>query len=178
MEAHKLQRARRRGRVHRAGPLLADGTAVGSLLVVDADDLDALDDVNALFGDPTPDQPKLLDIKYLIMGYVTSNAPGALKYFGIKGSLVEYATKATQEMLLDSFMLGLLFTLVQQKWHDHSRYWWAAKVLMHLLYNGSLVVLASPSVVLDHTAASNSVRLISPSPSRSWGAIVMIHPAS
>ena len=36
---------------------------------VDADDLDALDDVNALFGDPTPDQPKLLDIKYLIMGH-------------------------------------------------------------------------------------------------------------
>ena len=35
-------------------------------------------------------------IKYLVMGWVTSNAPGALKYFGIKGSLVEYATKATQ----------------------------------------------------------------------------------
>ena len=25
--------------------------------------------MNALFGDPTPDQPKLLDIKYLIMGH-------------------------------------------------------------------------------------------------------------
>ena len=34
-------------------------------------------------------------IKYLIMGWVTSNAPGMLKFFGIKGSLVEYATKAT-----------------------------------------------------------------------------------
>lgn len=35
-------------------------------------------------------------IKYLIMGYVTSNAPGALKYFGIKGQLVDYATNATK----------------------------------------------------------------------------------
>ena len=29
------------------------------------------------------------------MGYVTVNAPSALKYFGIKGALVEYATSAT-----------------------------------------------------------------------------------
>lgn len=35
-------------------------------------------------------------IKYLTMGWVTANAPHALKYFGIKGSLVEYATKATE----------------------------------------------------------------------------------
>jgi len=34
-------------------------------------------------------------IKYLVMGWVTANAPGALKYFGIKGNLVEYATTAT-----------------------------------------------------------------------------------
>ena len=35
-------------------------------------------------------------IKYLIMGYLTSNAPGMLRFFGIKGTLVEYATKATK----------------------------------------------------------------------------------
>jgi len=34
-------------------------------------------------------------IKYLVMSYVTANAPGALRFFGIKGSLVEYATAAT-----------------------------------------------------------------------------------
>ena len=31
-------------------------------------------------------------IKYLTMGYITATAPGALRFFGIKGSLVEYAT--------------------------------------------------------------------------------------
>lgn len=35
-------------------------------------------------------------IKYIVMGWVTSNAPGALKYFGIKGALVDYATQATK----------------------------------------------------------------------------------
>ena len=34
-------------------------------------------------------------VKYLTMGWVTTNAPHALRFFGIKGSLVEYATKAT-----------------------------------------------------------------------------------
>ena len=34
-----LEWLRESGRVHRAGPLLADGTAVGSLLFVNADDL-------------------------------------------------------------------------------------------------------------------------------------------
>lgn len=34
-------------------------------------------------------------VKYLIMGYVTVNVPSALRFFGIKGSLVEYATNAT-----------------------------------------------------------------------------------
>ena len=34
-------------------------------------------------------------VKYLVMGYVTVNVPSALKYFGIKGALVEYATSAT-----------------------------------------------------------------------------------
>ena len=29
------------------------------------------------------------------MAYVTVNAPGTLRYFGIKTSLVEYAAKAT-----------------------------------------------------------------------------------
>jgi hypothetical protein len=36
-------------------------------------------------------------VKYLTMGWVTANAPGALKYFGIKGALVEYATKAVDQ---------------------------------------------------------------------------------
>jgi len=34
-------------------------------------------------------------IKYIVMAYVTANAPGALRFFGIKGQLVEYATQAT-----------------------------------------------------------------------------------
>ena len=34
-------------------------------------------------------------VKYLVMGWVTANAPGALRFFGIKGALVEYATTAT-----------------------------------------------------------------------------------
>ena len=35
-------------------------------------------------------------IKYLIMGWVTSNAPGALRFFGIKGALLEHAARATK----------------------------------------------------------------------------------
>ena len=34
-------------------------------------------------------------IKYLVMGWVTANAPSALRFFGIKGDLLEYATNAT-----------------------------------------------------------------------------------
>ena len=36
---------------------------------VDSDDGDALDDLNAIFGDPTPDQPKLLNIVYTVLGH-------------------------------------------------------------------------------------------------------------
>lgn len=35
-------------------------------------------------------------IKYLIMGWVTANAPGALRFFGVKASLLDYAAKAVQ----------------------------------------------------------------------------------
>jgi len=35
-------------------------------------------------------------IKYLVMAYTASTAPGALRYFGIKTSLIDYATKATK----------------------------------------------------------------------------------
>jgi len=32
-------------------------------------------------------------VKYLVMSYITCNAPGALRFFGIKASLVDYASK-------------------------------------------------------------------------------------
>ena len=35
-------------------------------------------------------------VKYLVMGWVTANAPGALRFFGIKKSLVDIAQGATQ----------------------------------------------------------------------------------
>jgi len=36
-------------------------------------------------------------MKYLIMSYITVHAPSALRFFGIKTDLVEYATKATRK---------------------------------------------------------------------------------
>jgi membrane protein YqaA with SNARE-associated domain len=33
-------------------------------------------------------------LKYLVMSYITVHAPSALRFFGIKTDLVEYATKA------------------------------------------------------------------------------------
>lgn len=36
-------------------------------------------------------------VKYLVMGYLTAHAPAALRFFGIKASLVDLATKATAE---------------------------------------------------------------------------------
>ena len=35
-------------------------------------------------------------IKYLLMSYITVHAPSALRFFGIKTDLIEYATKATK----------------------------------------------------------------------------------
>jgi len=35
-------------------------------------------------------------VKYLVMSYIACNAPGALRFFGIKTQLVEYATNATK----------------------------------------------------------------------------------
>lgn len=35
-------------------------------------------------------------LKYLVMSYITVHAPSALRFFGIKTDLVEYATKATR----------------------------------------------------------------------------------
>ena len=35
-------------------------------------------------------------VKYLVMGYVTANAPGALRFFGVRGALLEYATAKTK----------------------------------------------------------------------------------
>ena len=37
-------------------------------------------------------------LKYLVMGWVTANAPGALRFFGIKANLVEHATAATKSL--------------------------------------------------------------------------------
>ena len=34
-------------------------------------------------------------VKYLVMARVTATTPSALRFFGIKGALVEYATNAT-----------------------------------------------------------------------------------
>ena len=64
------------------------------------------------------------------------------------------ASPATQEMLLDDFMQGFLFTLFQQKWERYTHYVFYTLRLAELAY---LVLIVVQSLMLKREPSNRSV---------------------
>ena len=57
------------------------------------------------------------------------------------------AKKVTSKMILDSFMNGFFFKLIEEKWDNNAKYWWYFNIGIHLFFTLQLTYLAAPSIL-------------------------------
>ena len=60
------------------------------------------------------------------------------------------ASKATQQMLLDSFLNGFLFKLFRDKWAKWARIYYLVNLAILVAFTLVLTIVAAPSVLFDH----------------------------